>query len=215
VLVYAAIIFLALLKIAFEPMGSQRPGRHNAAMQQVRQIGQLLYSYSVDNTANGNAFPDGKSSTEIFQKLMDGGYLFDPSLLYLPLPGKVKAGPNQKELRPENVCFDVTEGVDPKSSDFVPLVFMTGYRIQYMAGGSATPLIKPYPPYWSVRAELESWDTQPTPDQKPGMAVHYKGNNAVYLILSSDKIIPNVISSAFKPDGHTYRQLTPDGVLPP
>jgi hypothetical protein len=51
-----------------------------------------------------------------------------------------------------------------------------------------------------------------------GIAVSYKGNNAMFMKLNttpnSNSTIPNFIPPDFKPDGKTYRQLTPDGPLP-
>jgi len=51
-------------------------------------IGRSLDQYATDH--NGK-YPEGKSSTEIFQKLIDKGYVTDPSIFYCPLPGKIKA----------------------------------------------------------------------------------------------------------------------------
>jgi hypothetical protein len=192
--------------------GGEQRGKHNAAMQQSRQIGQLMYSYATDHDGR---YPEGNSSTEIFQKLINDGYATDPEIFYVALLGKVKAIAGKK-LRPENVCWDVTSGVDSQSSDFVPFVFMTGYRIKYASGESAVPVIKPYPPYWCEPRTWSQWwnENVPTPDMGPsGIAVFYKGNNAVFLKLDADNTAPNVVSPDYKPDGHTYRQLTPDGEL--
>lgn len=172
-----------------------------------------MFSYSTDN--NGH-YPDGKSSTEVFQKLLDGGYCVDPAIFYIPLPGKTKPVVGKK-LKPENVCFDVTIDADSHSSDKLPLVFMTGYEVTYMPGGSAVPIIKPYPRF---RLEWTTWDNwwyeKPTP---PGIAVFYIGNSVKYMNLdtsaNSGGSIPNFIPPDFKPDGKTYRQLTPDGPLSP
>src|ERR1700722_12787274 len=65
--------------------------KRDAMMQQCRQIGLMMISYAMDNAANNNAYPDGKSSTEVFQKLLDSGYCTDPSIFYLSLPGKTPA----------------------------------------------------------------------------------------------------------------------------
>jgi hypothetical protein len=197
-------------------LGPVSPGikqaRHNVAMQQARQIGQAFFTYAMDK--NGT-YPDGKSSTEIFQKLMDDGYIEDPAILYVPLQGKVKGIVGQK-LKPENVCFDVTGGVDSSSSDLVPIIFMTGYKVTYAPGGEAVPVIKPYPPYWNQpRTWWQWWNGNPEPDHgASGIAVFYKGNNAMYWRVAADYTVPKIVSPDFKPDGHTYRQLTPDGVLP-
>jgi len=192
--------------------GGIRYAAHNAWMQQGRQIGMMLFAYSTDNTENTNAYPDGRSSTEIFQKLIDGGYCSDPTVFYVLLPGKIKPVAGQK-LKPENVCWDVTGGAPANAPDGLPLVFMTGYKVTYAPGTAAVPLIKPYPPY----GESSSWcgwfwhqDEGP-----PGTAVFYKGNNARFSILdTSSGIILNFVSADFDAKGQTYRQLTPDGPLP-
>jgi hypothetical protein len=125
-------------------------------MQQCRQIGECMFYYSADNVAGNNAYPNGKSSTEVFQKLIDAGYIRDPSILFVPMPGKIAPEPGQNKLKPENVCWDVTVPVDSSSSNLVPLVFLTGYRINYVPGGSAVPL-KPLPRYRDVPSQTW-WD---------------------------------------------------------
>ena len=209
--VYCVLGIFVLFLIAIAPSGGLRQARHNAAMHQAHQIGQCMFAYSTDN--NG-AYPDGNSSTAVFQKLIDGGYVTDPAIFYVPLRGKVKAVGGQK-LKPENVCWDVTSGVDSSSSDLVPLVFMTGYRITYAPGGSALSVIKPYPPFWrEPRTWSEWWNGAPDPDSGPsGIAICYKGNNAVFIRLGPDNTVQAIVSPDFKPDGKTYRQLTPDGPL--
>jgi hypothetical protein len=178
-------------------------------LQQTNELGLAMSSYSTDNTANGYAYPDGPSSTAVFQELLDKGYVTDPLLFYIPMAGKVPHLAGQK-LRPENVSFDVTAGLSPSDSDSVPLVFTTGFRIVYAPGASLAPLIKPFPDYqFQHRWLFFSW-TEPDPNL--GAAVFYKGNNAVYLRAQGDSI-PNFVPPTFDAKGKTYRQLTPDGVL--
>jgi hypothetical protein len=172
----------------FPGMGNaELPGlpqaRRDAAMQQCRQIGLSLFSYANDN---GGSYPAGKSSTEIFQKLIDGNYITDPSIFYLPLPGKTK--PAGGKLKPENVCFDVTSGIDSDTPDALPLVFVTGYKVAYAPDAAAAPLVKPYP---------------------LAMIVCYKSMSAKVLIPGADGSVANFIPSSFNPTGKTYVQLTP------
>ncbi len=175
----------------------------------------MMFSYSTDNIANNNSYPDGNSSTEVFQKLLDGGYCSDPGVFYIPLSGKTPAKPGQK-LKPENVCFDVTSGVASNAPDGIPLIFMTGYKVTYAPGGSAVPIIKPYPPFGEPRTWSLWWHRKPL--RTPGIGVLYKGNNGRFWPLTfsddSEATIPNFVPVDFKPDGKTYRQLTPDGPLP-
>ncbi|MCE0498282.1 MAG: hypothetical protein LV481_10095 [Methylacidiphilales bacterium] len=163
-------------------------------MQTSHAIALVMFQYANDH--NGN-YPDGKSSTEVFQKLIDGGYITDPLIFYVQMTGKTK--PTSLRLKPENVCWDVTSTPDGSTSDELPLVFLTGYKVNYVPGGAAVPLMKP---------------------EYQGIAVCYKSNNASFVVAPSstavnpDGSIPNFVPADFNPQGKTYRQLTPDGVLP-
>jgi hypothetical protein len=188
-------------------------------MQMSRDIALAMFAYSNDNNQN---YPDGKSSTEVFQKLLDGHYVEDPSLFYLPLPGKTKPIAGQK-LKPENVSFDVTAGVDSNAPDGLPLVFMTGYKVNYVPGGAAIPIIKSYPTFSSEpRTWSEWWKGLPEPwlgtSVATGIAATYKSNSAVFKPFETSSNLEGVVSHFVPPDfnanGKTYRQLTPDGPLP-
>ncbi len=186
-----ASFLIALVVTAVMPReigGPQAP--HNARMQQARQIGQVLFSYAMDH--NGK-YPEGKSSTDIFQQLIDQDYVSDPTVFYFPMPGKTKATSNK--LKPENVCFDLTNPVRSDDPDTLPVAFSTGYKMDYVPGGKAH-LLANGDPY--------------------GIAVFFKGNNAAFLKAESGEIplfppvcFPN--DPAFDPKGRTYQQLTPDG----
>ena len=189
---------VALFYMFAGPAGAQIPGlsqaQHDTWVQQVHQIGVALFAYSNDNNQN---FPDGKSSTEVFQKLLDGNYITDPGVFFIALPGKIKALGGQR-LKPENVCFDVTCCVDADVSDVLPLIYITGYRVTYAPGGSAVPRIKPFP---------------------SGIVAYYKGNNTKFILpdpgAEANGSILNFVPADFDPKGKTYRQLTPEGALPP
>jgi hypothetical protein len=232
------LVFLILIcLVALGPVGGQCHSVESGAMQTTRTLALAMFQYANDN--NGH-YPDGASSTEVFQKLIDGNYLTDPAVLFVALPGKVRAEEGAR-LKPENVAYDVTSGVDAQSPDGLPLVFLTGFRVSYLPGASAVSLVRPFPKHynppnaWFFRS-LEPFD---------GLAVAYKGNNAwfresqnitiikapsvVYpngfrlitnVISATPQIdpqgygvVPNVVSPDFDAGGRTYRQLTPDGVL--
>lgn len=115
----AALIIVGMLGgIALGPIGGQRTGKHNMALQQAHALGLALYSYANDHDG---AYPNGASSTEAFQQLIDGDCITDPGIFYVPMPGKTRAVAGQK-LKPENVCFDLTGGADRKDPDALPLV---------------------------------------------------------------------------------------------
>jgi len=112
------------------------------------------------------------------------------------MPGKTKATSNK--LKPENVCFDVTNGVLPDDPDALPVVVSTGYKIKYIQGGKAHLLAN---------------------DDLGGIAVFFKGNNAAFLRAKPDGIplFPPVYypdNPVFDPKGRIYQQLTPDGPVP-
>jgi len=195
--------------------GGIRPGWESSKMQTAQTahaIGLAMYCYANDNNQH---YPDGNSSTEVFQKLIDGGYVSDPAIFYILLPGKIEPVRGQK-LKPENVCWDVTSGVDASSPGGLPLLFMTGYKVTYAPGGAAVPIIKPHPRY--TRTWIEWWNGELMPAGNSGIAAFYINNSSVWITpgttANPDGTIPNVVSPDFKPDGKTYRQLTPDGLLP-
>jgi hypothetical protein len=216
----AFFLFFWGLGVRLGPAGHPTPG-----MSQAAAIGAAMEQYA--ETHDGK-YPQGKSSTEIFQTLLDE-YKYDPETFYLPLPGKVQPVPGEK-LKPENVSFDVTAGADPNSPDWLPLVFTTGFKVTYAPGGSAIPL-KPYP--CLMRFWLRHSPERPVRGHETGIAVYYKGLGTVFLpagteaykgpdsiiitFNAADKFdgsLANFVPPAFKPDGKVYQQLTPDGQLP-
>ena len=146
ILFFAACVFLPIYCCLGPIVTPVHHPMHNAWMQQTRAIGLVLISYAQDHQGK---FPDGKSSTEIFQQLLDQQYIMDPAIFWIRMDGKVRSDENQRRLRPENVCFDITGGMDEGDSDSLPLVFLTGYRVTYAPGGSAVPATGSFPPYRS------------------------------------------------------------------
>jgi type II secretory pathway pseudopilin PulG len=159
--------------------------KENMSMQQARQIEIAMFSYANDH--NG-AYPTGTTSTEVFQKLIDGQYVTDPAVFYIAMPGKTK--PTSSHLTAENVCYDVTSGVTSDSSDDVPLVFATGYVMTYSPNAMTEPDS-------SAKSAF------------PGMAVAYKTNSARFFNARSDGTVPGVISVTFDPGSKSYQQLKP------
>lgn len=215
------VILLILAGIALGPVGpSIKSSAANGYLQRTRSINLLLFSYANDHDGT---YPDGQSSTEVFQKLLDEKYCDDPEIFYMPYSGKVPPKPGQK-LKPENVSFDVTSGVDSNSLDRLPIVFMTGYKVNYVPGGVAVPMLKSSPRIgWEEGPGFVEWLTGWRRrtihySDSGGITVAYKSNSTMFLRLqtppNSNSVIPNFISPDFKPDGRTYRQLTPDGPVP-
>jgi hypothetical protein len=174
------------------------PTPESSELQNVRTIQLAMFQYENDH---GGQYPDGKSSTEVFQKLVDGKYLNVLAVYYLAMPGKIKPRDDATHLLPENVCFDVTTPVTGKSPDHLPTVFATGYRIDYKLGGSAIPL---------------AGHSRPDVCAK-GLLVSYHSCQAAYVPSEGPNgVVPNVIPAEGADLGPgPYKQLTPDGPLPP
>ena len=183
------------------------PSRGNTAIKgalrmTAQTIGRCLFQYSLDH--NGH-YPEGRTSTEVFQHLMNEKYFTDPSIFSANIPGKVSSENGQ--LTSANVGWDVTCCVDSVAPDGLPVVFLTGYKVSYQAGTRAIPLhqVPPPPPrtwYEWVYGE---------PDRKPFIAVCYAGNAATTKVIEAeeDGSFRNFIPVDFDPKGKTYRQLTP------
>jgi len=119
--------------------------------RQAEKLAAVLNAYADDHDGK---YPDGASSTEAFQKLVDAGYLTLPAagqLLYLPMPGKNKyefdltitdylsgkQPPPSHRLKAENVCFDLIAPMTVDAARQVPsapLVISTGYRLSFEPG---------------------------------------------------------------------------------
>jgi type II secretory pathway pseudopilin PulG len=169
-----------------------KKAKESASMQTTRALALAMYSYALDH--NGT-YPDGKTSTEVFQKLLDGKYITDPGLFYLAMPGKVRA--TSTTLTAANVSYDVTSGITSDSPDSLPVVFCTGYGVSYLAGANADP---------------DSAASSPFPGTGAaggGMAVACKNNNARFITAGVDGTIVGFIAPDFNPGPKMYRQLKP------
>lgn len=203
--------------MALGPIGpGNKRGAESTCVQRVHTLGLAMFQYANDNSGN---YPDGNSATEVFQKLLDGGYISDPTIFFIPGFGKSEPVRGQK-LKPENVCFDVTSGLTQNSPKELPVVFLTGFKVVYTPGSDALPTIKRYPQFGGTYRTWDEWlnDDWPMGDVGPGIAVHYMANRSAWRNLETasngDGAVRNFISADFKPDGTVYRQLTPEGVLP-
>jgi len=156
----------------------------NTAQEHARQIYEVMEQYAIDHHG---VYADGKSSTEVFQKLVDGGYIPDPSIFYLPMPGKMEA--TSKHLKPENVCYDTTGGLTTDSLYDVPMVFSTGFTVTYVA-----------------KTDAQRDNSVPAPFD--GVAVAYRDSCSFIPALPDGSII-HIISNGFDPGKHVYRQLRP------
>ncbi len=189
----AGFIFLAILIVAILPTcnGFNSHGSKPLLLA-TSQIWLAMHTYAQDHHGQ---YPQGKSSTEVFQKLIDEEYVGDPTIFYYELPGKLK--PTSNRLKPENVSWDLSTPRNDDDSDSLPIIFLTGYKIQYFPGGSALPL---------------SPNTKEGPD---GIAVAYEAYNIRYLKRDVDGTVREFVPATFNTHGKTYLQLTPEGPLSP
>jgi hypothetical protein len=140
--IYIVALLSVIAGVLLGPGGGNSHGHlaiQSALMQTSRTLGLSLNQYAVDH--NGH-YPEGKSSTEVFQQLIDGKYITDPQIFYvsyLKMAGKVPALGNQ--LKSENVCWDVTCCIDSTAPNGLPVAFVTGYKITYQAGAAAVPRV--------------------------------------------------------------------------
>ena len=70
---------------------------------------------------------------------------------------------------------------------------MTGYLVNYVPGGSAVAMMKPFPPFgFAPRTWSEWWngEPQPPPVLDSGIAVAYKNNSAVFKNLEKAQNLP-------------------------
>ncbi len=189
------------------PINSVHRTVETASMQTCRMIALALFQYANDN----GTYPDGTSSTAVFQKLLDGNYVSDPAIFYVPMPGKHPAARGSR-LQPNNVCYDVTAGLKPGEGSEMPLVFTTGFRIEYRPGGRAISLTKPFP-----MIIPDGWFAKARPVD--GLAVAYQNTSAWFrggrgqVVLGPDGYgFVHVIPSDAEVTG-SYRQLAPNGPL--
>ena len=207
---------ICLFWLALGPIGISRFRQlQYVGMQNCRTIALAEFQYANDHDGR---YPDGKSSTEAFQLLLDGNYVADPELFFVSMPGKTPAKMGER-LRPENVGYDMTSGVDSSAPKDLPLVFSTGYRVDYRPGSAAISLTVPYSPFIPRKTWWE-WLNFSSPTRagdRPMIAVAYYGMNAflkpVDVLSPRPGEVDNFVPRSFSSGGQAYRQLTPNGQL--
>ena len=200
-------IIAILAGVALGPITNGiKQAKHNAAMQTGRQIGQMCFSFSTDNTANGNAYPADTNGAAIASDLMNANYATDPSVflvsgqpseaLYtMPTSGTAAS------LATSNCSWSFTTisaatggGITSTASDLTPLVY-------FNKGPGATMVPTPFTPNAGVAAFSL---VAACPFGTDGMAVFYKGNNATYLKASNASMATGTFVSANNKDTQAY-----------
>ncbi len=209
--VFGVLLLFLFCPVVWPATSGLRMSAANKALYTSRTLGLALVAYASDHDGK---FPEGKSSTEIFQALIDGKYINDPALLYLPMPGKIKSVSATQKLKPENVCWDVTGSLNSQSPAQVPLVYVTGYRVSYETAAAAFPLkASPSASPNMAQSWFDWWHGTYYP--YGCMALCRKDKSAQSLVSLTDGELPYFIPDDFDPKGQTYHQLTPNGELPP
>ena len=173
-------IIAILAGVALGPITNGiKQAKHNAAMQQARQIGQVCFSYSTDNTANGNLYPADSTGLTIAQDLMNANYVTDPGMFAITSQTGYTAPTTSGSggLTTTNVSWSFTVvstntsgGVSSSTGDLTPLVFFdNGW------GTAVTSAVK------GTGANVAVTYGSSAPFGTDGAAIFYKGNNALYV----------------------------------
>lgn len=178
-------IIAILAGVALGPITNGiKQAKHNAALQTGRQIGQVCFSYSTDNTQNGNAYPAADNAVDLAQLLINASYVQDPSIFQVSGQSGLNATPVKVNgqaitLDKSNVswCFtvqslDTTGGINSNASDLIPLIYFNN-------GFGIAPTGVPWTMTPGTAINVTYGDAAPF--KTDGAAVFYKGNNALYL----------------------------------
>jgi prepilin-type N-terminal cleavage/methylation domain-containing protein len=191
-------IIAILAGVALGPITNGiKQAKHNSSMQTGRQIGQMCFSFATDNTANGNSYPSDTTGCKIASNLLNSNYATDPGVFLvagqtgmttyqMPAPPTAAVVPNTG-CSWSFTCVDPTSttgGITSSASDLTPLV--------YFNNGPGVSIATPFPatPGTAKTATL----LVGAPFGLDGIAVFYKGNNAIYL-KAANGVVQNFLSS--------------------
>ncbi len=199
-------IIAILAGVALGPITNGiKQAKHNAAMQTGRQIGQMCFSFSTDNTQNGNLYPADTNGAAIASDLMNASYATDPSVFLvsgqtLTGPYTMPAAGTSVSLATSNCSWSFTTisaatggGISSSASDLTPLV--------YFNKGAGVGIITTFTPSSGVSAITL---TSSCPFGTDGIAVFYKGNNAAYIKASAGTLGTGVFVSTNDKDTQAY-----------
>jgi prepilin-type N-terminal cleavage/methylation domain-containing protein len=204
-------IIAILAGVALGPITNGiKQAKHNAAMQYTRQIGQICFAYATDNSNNNNSYPTGATSEAIANTLLNSNYVNDPSIFLITgvnttkVPYTPAAG--TFALKSTNVSYNFTAltttaptgGITSATGDLIPLVYFSD---------SSTDLTYPLT---AGKAYTVTLDPKKSPFGGDGIAVFYKGNNAVYIKAgtTTQYVVDNFVS-ANNQDTATYTVVVP------
>jgi prepilin-type N-terminal cleavage/methylation domain-containing protein len=174
-------IIAILAGVALGPITNGiKQAKHNASMQQARQIGQVCFSYSTDNVQNANAYPADTTGLAVSQDLINANYVTDPSVFGVASQASftpATASGTSVTLAQDSVSWSYTVlststsgGITSASSDLIPLVYFNNGFGTAVATPKAVPGTGMTVTYGTA-----------APFGTDGAAIFYKGNNAVYV----------------------------------
>jgi len=150
-----------------------KQAQESTSVQVAHQMGVLEFSYSNDYQ---QTYPYGAKSEDIANLLLNGGYANNASIFYVqgtPAAAKYVGAVAPYVLVANNVNWDymvnAATGLTSNASDQTPLCQLTGSTV---TGG--------FPAVPGVGLDL-AIDTTHTAFGADGIAVYYKGNNAVFV----------------------------------
>jgi len=176
-------IIAILAGVALGPITNGiKQAKHNASMQTGRQIGQIFFSFSTDNTVNGNAYPADTTAAATAQDLLNASYVTDPSVFIVSGQTGIIVAPvsgTAVSMATSNIswCFTAQTagtngGITSTTSDLIPLI--------YFNNGVTTAPTGTFFPAGGGTAKTCGL-LAGAPFGTDGIGVFYKGNNAAYL----------------------------------
>jgi prepilin-type N-terminal cleavage/methylation domain-containing protein len=169
--------------------GALQKARQTEQINNVRNIGTVMFTYSTDHDGNYSD-PADTSALTIFQSLMDDNYIKDGGIFFASSSGKSKwAG---GALAGSNVSYGCAVQATTSDDDLLPLVFginsglpgATPNQVDSASAGQAT-----------LASGSGPWGNQ-------GVIVFYKGNQAKFLKADSNGVVN------FIPVGYDGRAAT-------
>ena len=175
-----------------------KQAQESTSIQVAHQMGALEFAYSNDYQ---QTYPYGATSEVIANLLLNGGYANNPSIFYVagtPSNAKYTGSTTPYGLINTNVNWDYivagSNGLTSNANDLTPLCQLTGATpftsLPQATGAGITLTINP---------TLTAFGSD-------GIAVYYKGNNAVFIkcILQSAAAATNLPTSGVPYVGTAY-----------
>jgi len=152
IILVLAVLTLGLgLYSAMLHTGGHKPstGRESWKLENLKALGDAMRAYAAEH---GGRYPEGVTSTEVFNVLIAEGYLedhrvaldggIDKSNLFAVVAGtgeEDETNPETTRLKGPGVAWDATAGLDADTPADVPLLYTTGFDVTYAPGRRPIP----------------------------------------------------------------------------